>query len=91
MIPSREAIRKIIELTSDIYNDSGDVWGHDTDLGNMENLIDKAIEIIKEDIVLKEKLPHPPPPPPPPARIISDDLHPIRWIKEELEGWRKGK
>jgi hypothetical protein len=57
-IPSREKIRKIIELTTGVYNETGDVWGDDTDLGNIEVLINKAIEILKErdedDIKLKE-------------------------------------
>jgi len=55
-IPSREKIRKIIELTADVYNATGDVWGYDTDLGNIEVLINQAIEILKEhdEMRLKE-------------------------------------
>lgn len=34
----------------------------------------------KEDVVLIEGTQ---PPSPPPMRIIADDFHPIRWIKEE--------
>ena len=45
---SRETIRKIIELSA--YEDSkGDVWGMDTYLGKMDELIDDAIKIVKEN------------------------------------------
>ena len=45
---SRETLRKIIELSA--YEDSkGGVWGMDTYLGKMDELIDDAIKIIKED------------------------------------------
>ncbi|NPV13067.1 MAG: hypothetical protein HPY57_14975 [Ignavibacteria bacterium] len=45
---SRETLRKIIELSA--YEDSkGDVWGMDTYLGKMDELIDDAIKIIKEN------------------------------------------
>lgn len=43
--PQREIIRKIIELTAEEFN--GQVWGHDTDLGTMDELINKGIEIVK--------------------------------------------
>ncbi len=42
---SRETIRRIIELGA--YEDSGgDVWGMDTYLGKMDELIDDAIKIV---------------------------------------------
>lgn len=45
---SRETIRKIIELGA--YEDSkGDVWGMDTYLGKMDELIDDVIKIVKEN------------------------------------------
>jgi len=45
---SRETIRKIIELAA--YEDSrGDVWGMDTYLGKMDELIDDAIKIVNEN------------------------------------------
>jgi uncharacterized alkaline shock family protein YloU len=44
---SRETLKKIIELTAHEHN--GDVWGDDTILGTMDELIDKALEIIKQD------------------------------------------
>ena len=44
----RETIRKIIELST--YEDSkGDVWGMDTYLGKMDELIDDVIKIVKEN------------------------------------------
>jgi hypothetical protein len=46
-LPSRESIRKIIELTAHDYN--GYVWGNDTVLGTMEKLIDAAMEILRNE------------------------------------------
>jgi hypothetical protein len=44
---SRETIRRIIELG--VYEDSsGDVWGMDTYLGKMDELIDDAIKIVND-------------------------------------------
>jgi hypothetical protein len=45
LLPSREIIKKIIELTA--TDDNGEVWGMDIPLGSMDQLIDEAIEIIK--------------------------------------------
>lgn len=46
---STKTIREIIELTS--HEDSyGEVWGDDTVIGTMDELIKKAIEIIKKDL-----------------------------------------
>jgi hypothetical protein len=44
--PRRSAIRKVIEMTSTV-EDSGSVWGMDTDVGNIDELIDKAEGILK--------------------------------------------
>ena len=46
-LPSRESIRKIIELTAQDCN--GDVWGADTVLGTMDELIDAALEILRNE------------------------------------------
>jgi hypothetical protein len=46
-LPSRESIRKIIELTTHDFN--GDVWGDDTVLGTMDELIDAALEILRNE------------------------------------------
>jgi hypothetical protein len=46
--PSRETIKKIIELTAHEQEDGGDVWGDDTVLGTMDEIIDKALEIIRK-------------------------------------------
>ena len=46
-IPSRNVIRKIIELTAEDCD--GTVWGSDMPLGTMDNLIDKAIKILKNN------------------------------------------
>lgn len=47
ILPTRESIRKIIELTAHEYD--GDVWGDDTILGTMDELIDAAIEILRNE------------------------------------------
>ena len=46
-LPSRESIRKIIELTA--HDCNGDVWGDDTVLGTMDELIDAALEILRNE------------------------------------------
>jgi hypothetical protein len=56
-LPSRKAIRQIIELTATITsrkdavgnNKKGDVWGMDCFLGNIDKLIDKIEKIISND------------------------------------------
>lgn len=56
-LPSRKAIRKIIELTANITsrkdavgnNKKGDVWGMDCFLGNIDKLIDEVEKIISND------------------------------------------
>jgi len=45
--PIRDIIKQIIELTAHEYK--GRVWGHDTDIATMDELIDQAIEIIKSE------------------------------------------
>ncbi|MCP3683374.1 MAG: hypothetical protein GY861_11855 [bacterium] len=42
----KRKLRKIIELTAYIAKD-GSVWGHDTDIGKIDDLIDDAIEILE--------------------------------------------
>ncbi len=42
----KRKLRKIIELTSYIDKD-GSVWGHDTDVGKIDDLINKAIDILE--------------------------------------------
>ncbi len=42
----RTALRKVIDLTCEIY-DNGETWGMDTVVGNIEDLIDKATNILK--------------------------------------------
>ena len=44
---SRETIRKIIELTTHEFDNN--VWGDDYPIGTMDKLIDRAIEIIKDN------------------------------------------
>lgn len=45
MIMIKSTIREIIELTAS-EDDKGRVWGEDTDLGTMDELIEKAFIII---------------------------------------------
>lgn len=47
-LPSRETIKKIIELTA-YENRQGDVWGFDTILGTMDELVDKALDILRNE------------------------------------------
>ncbi len=43
----RSTIQKIIELTA--YGDDDNIWGMDTYLGTMDELIDEALDIIKNE------------------------------------------
>lgn len=42
----RDILRKIIELTADINKD-GSVWGKDTELGDIDDLIEDALSFLK--------------------------------------------
>jgi hypothetical protein len=46
---SRQTIREIIKLTTHELEEGGDVGGDDIPLGTMDQLIDRAIEIIKQN------------------------------------------
>jgi hypothetical protein len=46
---SRKTIREIIELSAHEQSEGGYVWGDDTILGTMDELIDNVIEIIKRN------------------------------------------
>ena len=46
-IQIRKKLRKVIELTASVEKD-GAVWGFDTEIGNIEVLIDKAVKILNE-------------------------------------------
>jgi len=43
----KETIRKIIELTASV-DDEGMVWGFDTEINHIDNLINRAEDIIKQ-------------------------------------------
>lgn len=45
-VPSRENIRRIIELTASIESD-GSTYGMDTNIGDVEDLIDRAEDILR--------------------------------------------
>lgn len=49
---NRELMKKIIELTSHEYN--GEVWGDDTVIGTMDELIDEGLKIINNGFINKE-------------------------------------
>ena len=41
-------IRKVIELTSTVMDDGITVWGYDTDIGDIRELIKEAREILED-------------------------------------------
>jgi hypothetical protein len=51
-----DILKEIIKLTAEI-SDDGKVWGKDTEIGHIDDVIDEALGILQRELIIKpEKL-----------------------------------